>query len=93
MFNQSMYVLHGIHGEIISKLTAEIDETTQFQLFRRNIDVLFIAPIVGYLYNRKDTKKSEESAGNDDTKRINYEQLQKNIDILNFNYQMNQAFF
>ena len=88
MFNQSMYVLHGIHGEIISKLTAEIDETTQFQLFRRNIDVLFIAPIVGYLYNRKDTKKSEESAGNDDTKRINYEQLQKNIDILNFNYQL-----
>lgn len=88
MFNQSMYVLHGLHGEIISKLTAEIDESTQFQLFRRNIDVLFIAPIVGYLYNRKDERKSDDNASSDDTKRINYEQLQKNIDILNFNYQL-----
>lgn len=88
MFNQSMYVFHGIHGEIISKLTAEIDESTQFQLFRRNIDVLFIAPIVGYLYDRKDEKKSDENSSSDETKRINYEQLQKNIDILNFNYQL-----
>lgn len=88
MFNQSMYVFYGTHGEIISKLTSEIDEATQFQLFKRNIDVLFIAPIVGYLYNRKDEKKSDDSAGSDDNKRINYEQLQKNIDILNFNYQL-----
>ncbi len=88
MFNQSMYVFYGVHGEIISKLTSEIDETTGFKLFRRNIDVLFIAPIVGYLYNRKDEKKSDENANNDENKKINYEQLQKNIDILNFNYQL-----
>lgn len=88
MFNQSMYVFYGNHGEIISKLTSEIDETTHFQLFKRNIDVLFIAPIVGYLYNRKDEKKSDEIASSDDNKKINYEQLQKNIDILNFNYQL-----
>ena len=61
MFNQSMYVFYGTHGEIISKLTSEIDESTQFQLFKRNIDVLFIAPIVGYLYNRKDEKKENLS--------------------------------
>ncbi len=88
MFNKSDYTFYGIHGEIISKLTSEIDEKTHFKLFNRNVDVLFIAPIVGYLYNRQDKKGSVENSSSDETKKINYEQLQKNIDIINFNYQL-----
>lgn len=88
MFKQSMYTFYGIYGEIVSKLTSEIDEATHFQLFRRNIDVLFLAPIVGYLYQRKEEKKSEESTSSDENKKINFEQLHHNIDILNFNYQL-----
>lgn len=87
MFERSNYVFYGKHGDIISKLTNEIDENSHFRIFRRNVDVLFIAPIVGYLWNRR-SKKDGNSAELDDNKKINYEQLQTNKDIINFNYQL-----
>lgn len=87
MFEKSNYVFYGKHGDIISKLTNEIDEKSHFRIFKRNVDVLFIAPIVGYLWNRR-SQKDGNSVDSDDNKKINYEQLQTNKDIINFNYQL-----
>lgn len=87
MFEKSNYVFYGKHGDIISKLTNEIDEESHFKIFKRNVDVLFIAPIVGYLWNRR-SQKDGNAVDSDDNKKINYEQLQTNKDIINFNYQL-----
>jgi hypothetical protein len=87
MFEKSDYTFVGKHGEIISKLTHEIDENSKFSIFKRNVDVLFIAPIVGYLWNRR-SEKDNGSVDSDDNKKINYQQLQANKDIINTNYQI-----
>lgn len=88
MFNKSSYEFRGIHGDIVVKLTSEIDEATHFKLFARNIDVLFIAPIVGYLYQKREEKDMGSTSSAEDVKKINMEQLMKNADIINFNYEL-----
>lgn len=89
MFDKSMYIINGIHADIVKKLTSEIDENSQFKLFQRNIDVLFIAPLVGYLYGEQDTKDlSQNPIDPQSIKKINFEQLSHNRDILDFNYQL-----
>ena len=87
MFDKSNYQFTGKHGEIVKKLTQEIDEKSKFQIFKRNVDVLFIAPIVGFLWNRRSEKDTSQFDG-DDNKKINFEQLSKNKDIINTNYQL-----
>ena len=51
MFDRD-YNFKGIHANIVTQLTAEIDSESKFKLFERNIDVLILAPIVGFLYGR-----------------------------------------
>ena len=51
------YNFKGKHANIVTQLTTEIDSDTKFKLFERNIDVLIIAPIVGYLYGAFITEK------------------------------------
>ena len=51
MFDK-MYTFKGNHAEKVIKLTAKFDDKNQ--LFKRNLDVYIMAPIVGFLYQRKD---------------------------------------
>ena len=60
MFDKE-YSFRGSHAEKVIKLTAVFDNNKN-KLFNRNLDVYLIAPIVGFLYNRKaDLDRSGES--------------------------------
>lgn len=52
MFDKE-YSFKGSHAEKVNRLTAKFDDKNQ--LFKRNLDVYIMAPIVGFL--------SEESGG------------------------------
>lgn len=80
------YVFKGKHANIVTRLTTEIDNETKFKLFDRNVDVLIIAPIIGFLYGR--TAQKDESAQTDNVKKINYQQMSNESDNLKFNYQL-----
>jgi len=81
------YNFKGKHANIVTKLTTEIDSDTKFKLFERNIDVLIIAPIVGYLYG-KISKRDDESPATDNVKKINFDQMNRESKTLNFNYEL-----
>ena len=51
MFDKE-YSFRGSHAEKVTQLTAEFDKSGN-KLFARNYDVYLLAPIVGFLYNRK----------------------------------------
>lgn len=51
MFDKE-YVFKGKHAEMVKRLTAKFDEKNH-QLFKYNVDVYRMAPIVGFLYGRK----------------------------------------
>lgn len=51
MFDKE-YSFRGSHAEKVIKLTAEFDQNHN-KLFNRNLDVYLIAPIMGFLYQRK----------------------------------------
>lgn len=80
------YVFKGKHANMVTRLTSEIDSETKFKLFDRNVDVLIIAPIVGFLYGR--TVRRDESVQTDNVKKINYQQMSNEADNLKFNYQL-----
>ncbi len=80
------YVFKGKHANMVTRLTSEIDSETKFKLFDRNVDVLIIAPIVGFLYGR--TARRDESVQTDNVKKINYQQMSNESDNLKFNYQL-----
>ena len=80
------YVFKGKHANMVTRLTSEIDSKTKFKLFDRNVDVLIIAPIVGFLYGR--TARRDESVQTDNVKKINYQQMSNESDNLKFNYQL-----
>ena len=50
MFDKE-YAFKGSHAEKVIKLTAKIDDRNQ--IFKRNYDVYLMAPIVGFLYQRR----------------------------------------
>lgn len=80
------YVFKGKHANMVTRLTSEVDSETKFKLFNRNVDVLIIAPIVGFLYGR--TARRDESVQTDNVKKINYQQMSNESDNLKFNYQL-----
>ncbi len=80
------YVFKGKHANMVTRLTSEIDSETKFKLFDRNVDVLIIAPVVGFLYGR--TARRDESVQTDNVKKINYQQMSNESDNLKFNYQL-----
>lgn len=81
------YNFKGRHANIVTQLTTEIDTDTKFKLFERNIDVLIIAPIVGFLYGRM-SKRDDESQATDNVKKINFDQMNRESKTLNFNYEL-----
>lgn len=81
----SQFAFKGKHAGYVVKLTSKIDTRTEFKIFRRNIDVLIFAPIVGMIYGRK----SKIDHASDITERdINYEQLTRESSTLNYNKEL-----
>ena len=83
MFDRD-YNFKGRHANIVTQLTTEIDSVTKFKLFERNIDVLIIAPIVGYLYGRKSERDESGQVTVDNVKKINYVVQKMDIKITRY---------
>lgn len=87
MFDRD-YNFKGIHANIVTQLTTEIDSETKFKLFDRNIDVLILAPIVGFLYGRMANRDDSGQITVDNIKKINFDQINRESYTLNFNYEL-----
>lgn len=87
MFDRD-YNFKGLHANIVTQLTTEIDSETKFKLFDRNIDVLILAPIVGFLYGRMSKKDESGQVTVDNVKKINFDQMNRESHTLNFNYEL-----
>lgn len=81
MFDKE-YAFKGTHGDKVIKLTAKFDDKNA--VFNRNLDVYMMAPIVGFLYQRK----SETNNEGDKNTKIFPDILIKNKDDLWFNYRL-----
>ena len=81
MFDKE-YSFRGKHAEYVVKLTAEYDDK-HHKLFNTNYDVYAIAPIIGFLYQRK----AELDKTGDATK-IFPDKLIKEQQNLVFNYRL-----
>lgn len=76
------YSFRGTHAEKVSKLTAQFDKNRN-KLFNRNLDVYMVAPIIGFLYNRK----ADQDKGVENTK-IFPEQLINERNNMLFTYRL-----
>lgn len=77
------YAFKGKHADIVMNLTKEFDSKKN-KLFRTNYDVYLLAPIIGFLYQRK---SDVDNSSNSSTK-IWGDMLIKNSDDLMFNYRL-----
>lgn len=82
MFDK-MYTFRGSHGEKVLKLTNQCDGAGN-KLFARNLDVYLLAPLVGFLYQKKAEKNS---VGEKETK-VFPEQIMQNQKDLLFQYRL-----
>lgn len=80
----SEYTFRGIHAERVNNLTREFDNAGH-KLFSRNFDVYLLAPVIGFLYQRK--APVDQNPEYKPTK-IFGDILMKNIDDLMFNYRL-----
>lgn len=87
MFDRD-YNFKGVHANIVTQLTTEIDSETKFKFFERNIDVLILAPIVGFLYGKTSKRDESGQITVDNIKKINFDQMNRESYNLNFNYQI-----
>lgn len=91
MFDKE-YSFRGKHAEMVIKLTGDFtlsnedgNNAKKHSLFRTNLDVYLLSPIIGFLYNRKadiDTTPQGSST------KIFADKLMNNSDDLNFNYRL-----
>lgn len=75
--------IKGKHGQYMKALVSKFDSELPQGMFKRNLDVYLIAPIIGKLYNRK----ADEEQTTEDTS-IHAEQLNEEMDRLLFNYRL-----
>lgn len=81
MFDKQ-YVFYGKHAKMVKKLTAKLSDEVNKGFFATNYDVYRLAPIIGWVYNRKaDVDKSI-----DDETKIFAEKMRDEKDDLVFNY-------
>ena len=64
MFDKQ-YRFRGKHAAFVSDLTQQFDAESKAQLFRRNLDVLINAPLIGFLYGRKAEPDSTKNPNTD----------------------------
>ncbi|WP_044937810.1 hypothetical protein [Pseudobutyrivibrio sp. LB2011] len=82
MFDKE-YSFRGTHADKVVKLTAKFDDKNS--IFKRNLDVYMMAPIVGFLYQRRAESNND---GDQKPTKIFPEQLIGNKDDLAFNYRL-----
>lgn len=83
MFDKE-YAFKGKHAQMVSDLTKKFDIKNN-QIFQRNYDVYLLAPIIGFLYQRK---ADVDYSPNINPTKIFGDILMKNIDDLMFNYRL-----
>ena len=82
MFDKE-YSFRGKHADMVNDLTKEFDNNKN-KLFEHNYDVYKLAPIIGFLYQRK----ADVDTANSNTTKIFVQQLLSNQDDFWFNYRM-----
>ncbi len=61
MFDREYY-FYGKHADMVRKLTTNWNDKIGASVFERNLDVYEIAPIIGWVYNRKaEVERDEEN--------------------------------
>ena len=91
MFDKE-YSFRGKHAEMVIKLTGDFtlsnedgNNAKKHSLFRTNLDVYQLSPIIGFLYNRKaDIDITPQGSST----KIFADKLMNNSDDLNFNYRL-----
>lgn len=83
MFDRE-YAFKGKHAAMVSDLTKEFD-TKKNKLFQRNYDVYLLAPIIGFLFQRKSVSDSTPQIN---PTKIFADILIRNSDDLMFNYRL-----
>ena len=83
MFSKE-YTFKGSHAERVKALTAKFGKG-DLQLFKRNLDVYMIAPLVGFCYQRR---ANPDGTPNAETTKIFPEQLINEKDALWFVYRL-----
>lgn len=86
MFNGDI-VIKGRQAIYVKMLTADLGSSTNAKIFKRNLDVVLIAPIVGMLFNRKSAPVKKVSTDDTDTK-VFYQQVASIKDQLEYNFRM-----
>lgn len=74
--------IYGKHATYMKELVAKLDSNIAQGIFKRNLDVYLLAPIVGKLYNRK---SNVDRSINDSTS-IHTEQMNRVMSSLETNY-------
>lgn len=82
MFNKE-YSFKGVHADKVKTLTMDFDNNKN-KLFMRNVDVYMLAPIVGFLYQRR----SDIDNNSDTNTKVFLGQLMDNNDQLTFNFKL-----
>ena len=83
MFDKE-YVFYGKHADIVKKLTSPLTSNIKKKLFENNIDVYVVAPLIGYLYNRK----ADVEKGADSTTKVFRDKIMDESDSLKYNYRL-----
>lgn len=78
------YSFKGRHALRVKKLTSQFDSNSTSQLFSRNIDIYIIAPIIGFLYNRKEPIDKTI----DEATKIMGDRMIKSAEELKYNYRL-----
>lgn len=52
MFDKE-YFFYGKHADMVKRLTSKLDDEIGKPFFSTNADIYLIAPLIGYIYNRK----------------------------------------
>lgn len=77
------YRFRGKHAEMVTKLKSEFDNQKN-KFFEHNYDVYMLAPIIGFLYQRK----AELDRSSDIDTKIFTKQIISQADDFNFNYRL-----
>ena len=89
MFDKQ-YRFRGKHAAFVSDLTQQFDAESKAQLFRRNLDVLINAPLIGFLYGRKAEPDSTKNPNTDKPyeESVFDQQVINNQETLMFNFKL-----
>lgn len=83
LFDKNILIC-GKHGSYVKQLASKLDKDIPYGVFKRNLDVYLLSPIVGLVYN---CKAQPEKSDDGDTS-IHMEQMNSVRDQLEFNFRL-----